>query len=204
MKKKKIVTILTVIAIMAIAIIFIILGNKNANLTIDIDKYAWDVYQNNLDNIKMNMDSVAVSNKDQLWFKLKDYETKDSNYKNLLGSLANDIGLCYLNYTGDNDIRKYLKDKKLISKIEFNELKAKLKEFSCLKRFYTYKMFVISEDKDKEKKFLNSVKKVEDFKKNYDIDLIETPRELILYNIDEMNVISNLSNWVVSEYYNKR
>lgn len=204
MKKKKIVTILIAIVVLIIAIILIILGNKNANLKIDIDKYAWDAYQNNLDNIKMNMDNVAESNKDQLWFKLKDYKTNDAKYKTKLTNLVIDVKICYQNYTERNDLRKYLKGKRTISKIEFNELKDNMKEFSCLKRFDMYKLIVISEDADKEKEFLNTVKNVEDFNKNFDINLVKTPQELILYNIAESNMISNLSYWILGKYYNNK
>ena len=88
--KKKILFISGVIVLIGVSSFISILIYKNYNYKIDIQQtnQSWLNIDNNLENIKNNMDSITESNEYFDWWQLKDFDIEDDYYEKFLNDLV--------------------------------------------------------------------------------------------------------------------
>jgi hypothetical protein len=206
MRKKKILLIF-IILLLLIAIGLIVI-NYNQKLKIDNTKDIWIVYDENIKNIKNNMNEITVPNENFYWWELKDFNIQDEHYKQTLNLLVADIRMCYLaltddgtRYTGSNSIIKY-RNKNTITTQELERLRYDMNHKWCLDYFNRYFNMTLSNDSETETKVFEKVNSII-FLKQSDLFQKQNPtyNELVSRKIIETTILSNLSSWIKSEYY---
>ena len=210
--KKKILISLGLIAIVVITSFASITAYKYYNRKIDIQEAnkSWNIYDENINDIKINMDSIMEADEEFDWGHLKDFDISDDGYEDALKSLAADIKWCYIGftdngefYTNSNPIRKY-RDKKYITKEELELLNFYSKNDSCLNSFSEFSGVSISDNKDLEERLLKHIKNINLNSRSrlfYNNDQA-TYNELLMRKINEVQLVKEASDFLVEEYNN--
>ena len=210
--KNKYIVIIMALILIALSSFLSIIVYKNYDKKIDIQlaNQIWTTYDDSIDIIKNNMESITDSNESFDWWILKDFDIEDDEYESVLNLLVADVRMCYLEYTGDgtlytntNPIRKY-REKEYITSKELEKLNFEMyNEFNqgCLKRFASYNSLLISNDEVLRNNVLTKTNKI------FRISPIEifnnknaTYNELLLRKIMEVHYIEDISEFLVEEY----
>lgn len=187
------------------------ISNNPSKTSYDISntKDAWKLYDQSLNNIKNNMDSITIGNENFYWWELKDFDIEDKEYKQILNNLVADIRMYYLEltddgtlYTNTNPIRKY-RNKNTISKEELEKLVFDMTNESKTGRLHTfnnYSTLLISSDENNRNDVLDKTSKFNilnntDFSKNVSYN------ELLNRKVIEVLLLEDLSEFIESEYY---
>ena len=127
------------------------------------------IYDQNIQDIKNNMEMITESNEDFDWWILKDFNIEDKDYETSLNSLVADVRMAYLEYTDEeqmytnsNPIRKY-REKEYITKKQLEKLNLDMKEEMLsgnINRFNKYSTLLISKDEELRNIFLNQTEKI--------------------------------------------
>lgn len=204
--KQKIET-FTIIGVLLMIFILFSTMMKNQKNIVD-SQSLWLIYDQNLENIKNNMDLITIPNENFYWWELKNLNIEDQEYKQTLNNLVADIRMCYLEftdngelYTNANPIKAY-RNKNSITQKELNQLAFQMKNSSCLTRFTRYKSLLISNDPMKRTLVLDKIQNIIQIQ-NEEIWIKKTPTysELLSQKIIEVSLINNISSWINSEYY---
>ena len=181
--------------------------NYNSKIDIQLANESWDIYDENINGIKTNMDSITEPNENFDWWKLKDFDIEDDDYENALNDLVSHIRTCYIEYTDNgefytnsNPIRKY-RDKKYITKEELADLNLLTKNDSCITGFESLSGIHISDNKELEDKFQKHIKNINLYSKSslYRND-DATYNELLMRKINEVQLVKEISDFLVDEY----
>lgn len=205
MKKKIIISIVLLVSIVA-GLIFLVLPRVKY-INISSLSNIWTIYEDDLNNIKTNMDSITDPNESFEWWILKDTLDSDNLTIKTYNSLVGDIRTCYLetkaeeaNYKYSNILKQY-RNTKYISNNELDNINFYMKNEQCLNNFSTYNNIILSDDEENTSRILNEINKINDlnntelFKKeelSYD--------DLLSKEIIKIHAISNLTDWLVIEY----
>jgi len=210
--KKKSIYLGILIVLIAISSFLSITIYKNYNKKFDIQGFnqIWSSYDDSINNIKNNMDSITEPNENFNWWTLKDFDIDDDYYERILDLLVADVRLCYQEYTDDgtlytntNPIRKY-RNKEFITKKELTKLNFEVHSeirFGCLQNFNRYGDLLISGDEQLRTTVLNKTNKI--FRiKGSEIFLNQTAtyNELLLRKMMEVHYIEDISEFLVQEY----
>ena len=210
--KKKILIVLGLAALIVITSFVSITVYKNYNRKIDIREAnkSWNIYDENINDIKANMDSIMEPNENFDWWVLKDFDIKDDDYENALNHLAADIRMCYIGYTDEgefytdsNPIRKY-RDKKYITKKELETLNFYSKSDSCLNWFNGFFGVKLSDNKELEERLQKHLKNIDLNSKSKLFSYYDqaTYNELLMRKINEVQLVKEASDFLVEEYNN--
>lgn len=204
MKKRLLIIILTTIFLMTL--IFILIPN---NINIEDSKKLWTIYDNNIENIKNNLDPITISNENFYWWELKDFDIKDETYKSSLNRLVAHIRMCYLELTDDgtlytlsNPIRQY-RDKTKISKKELKILERNMQhEYNqgCLRNFNDFSGVKISNNNEDSNRLLAQINKLNSFKESNPYNDNITYNELLTNKVIETSILEDLTEYIVLEY----
>lgn len=209
MKKNVILIIISLFFLIGITSFISIMIYKNYNSKIDIQlaNESWGIYDENINGIKTNMDSITEPNENFDWWKLKDFDIEDDDYENVLNDLVSHIRTCYIEYTDNgefytnsNPIRKY-RDKKYITKKELADLNLLTKNDSCITSFESLSGIHVSDNKELEDKFQKQIKSINLYSKSnlYRNDNA-TYNELLMRKINEVQLVKEISDFLVYEY----
>ena len=211
MKKKSIYLGILIVCVITSSILSItIYKNYNKKIDIQLSNQIWSSYDDSINNIKNNMDSITEPNENFNWWVLKDFDIADSDYEMTLNNLVADVRMCYLEYTDDgtlytntNPIRKY-RDKNFLTKEELTKLSFDMHNeirIGCLSGFARYNSWLISHEELLRSKVLNETNKI------FKIQSAEvftnqdaTYNELLLRKIIEVHYIEDISEFLVQEY----
>ncbi len=209
MKKNVILIIISLFFLIGITSFISIMIYKNYNSKIDIQlvNESWGIYDENINGIKTNMDSITEPNENFDWWKLKDFDIEDDDYENTLNDLVSHIRTCYIEYTDNgefytnsNPIRKY-RDKKYITKEELADLNLLTKNDNCITSFESLSGIHVSDNKELEDKFQKQIKSINLYSKSslYRNDNA-TYNELLMRKINEVQLVKEISDFLVDEY----
>lgn len=210
MKNKKEIIIVSVVILIVISNFISISIYKNAKTDIQLTNQSWDSYDNSINIIKNNMDSITEPNENFTWWELKSFDIEDNEYEKTLNLLVADVRMCYLEYTDDgtlytntNPIRKF-RNKQNITAKELKKLNFDMYNESrtgCLKNFDRYNGILISNDEKLRNKVLN---KINDLLIIKSTELFNSQsasyNELLLRKTMEVQSIKNISDFLVGEY----
>lgn len=205
-KRKYLILVVSAIAILMVILLLYKIINKDT-IMINQNNSLWTVYDDNLISIKNNMTEITYDNEEFFWWELSDFSIEDADYQRFLNDLVKDIRMCYLeltdfvNYTESNIIVEY-RNKQKITKKELNNIISKMKNETCISRFYGYSSFLISNNEDRTNNAemqLNNLKKLhfDSFFSSTNISY----DDLLFYKTLQVSYLNNLSNWLKSEYY---
>ena len=210
MKKNVILIIISLFFLIGITSFISIMIYKNYNSKIDIQlaTESWGIYDENINGIKTNMDSITEPNENFDWWKLKDFDIEDDDYENALNDLVSHIRTCYIEYTDNgefytnsNPIRKY-RDKKYITKKELETLNFYSKSDSCLNRFNGFFGVKLSDNKELEERLQKHLKNIDLNSKSKLFSYYDqaTYNELLMRKINEVQLVKEISDFLVEEY----
>lgn len=204
MKNRILIIILT--AIFLITLIFILVPK---NINIEDSKELWTIYDNNIENIKNNLDTITIPNEYFYWWELKDFDIEDEAYKSSLNRLLAHIRMCYLELTDDgtlytlsNPIRQY-RDKTKISKKELKILGHNMQhEYNqgCIRNFNDFSGMLISDNDEDTNRLLAQINKLNSFKETNPYNDNLTYNELLINKVIETSILEDLSEYIVLEY----
>lgn len=205
-KRKYLILVISAIAILLVILLLYKVINKDT-IMINKNNSLWTVYDDNLISIKNNMTEITYDSEEFFWWELSDFSIEDADYQRFLNDLVKDIRMCYLeltdfvNYTEPNIIVEY-RNKQKITKKELNNIISKMKNETCISRFYGYSSFLISNNEDRTNNAemqLNNLKKLhfDSFFSSTNISY----DDLLFYKTLQVSYLNNLSNWLKSEYY---
>ena len=182
--------------------------NKSENiLTIN---ELFTIYDQNIQDIKNNMEMITESNEDFDWWILKDFNIEDKDYETSLNSLVADVRMAYLEYTDEeqmytnsNPIRKY-REKEYITKKQLEKLNLDMKEEMLsgnINRFNKYSTLLISKDEELRNIFLNQTEKITKMKQlSIFKNTNSTYSELLFKKIIEVSYVKDISEFLIKEY----
>lgn len=182
--------------------------NKSENiLTIN---ELFTIYDQNIQDIKNNMEMITESNEDFDWWILKDFNIEDKDYETSLNSLVADVRMAYLEYTDEeqmytnsNPIRKY-REKEYITKKQLEKLNLDMKEEMLsgnINRFNKYSTLLISKDEELRNIFLNQTEKITKMKQlSIFTNTNSTYSELLFKKIIEVSYVKDISEFLIKEY----
>lgn len=202
--------------VVLVGIILIVFLNKKDSVTYDIDNIQelWLIYDMNLEKIENNYQEISTPNTDIVCNTLKDISIDDEYYIDTLNNL-----LCFIqSYYYDlieydeayyNYIDEY-RNATQISDLDLKDLNFHLMDQKELynNRLDRFHNIAISESEEKNKVILNIVdnflkfdEEFYDFSADfYDME-IHTYQELLVHKLVEMEYVTNLSEWLKTEYY---
>lgn len=197
-----------IIMILSVLIVCLIFSFKEKTYNISSSNGLWYIYDSNLENIENNMNEITESNDEFLWYVLLDFNIEDTEYKDMLNALVARIRMSYYEltqnkdfYTNSNAILNY-RDKDNITEKELKILTDAMsrdQEMSLLKNLSNFK---ISDDEEVSEKFKKMVLIYDDVSKNR-LFTKDNPtyEELLSRKIIETNILKDLSDFLVMEYY---
>jgi len=204
-RRKKLILILLFIFLILIllSIIFEIkIGNKKQS---DIQKNnreeLWKIYDQNIKNIENNMNLITVNSEEWTWWELKEFDIDDNDYETSLNNLVANIRMCYLEFTGEKDLTSENFSSLLENRNSDNFEKATLKiekVSSCSYYLKGKETLLISNDTEKRNNYLEEIKDLKDYEIDYDK---MSNDEILAAEVYETTLASNLSTWLVREYY---
>lgn len=203
--KKKIIYLIGIIGILVIIFILGLHFYNNRNIALDSNQELWTIYDAYMKNIEMNMEEITSPNEYFDWWELKEFDIKDSYYKQFLNLLVADIRMYYI-YSTDSEMMythiKILKQYRDKEKIPIRELEILQKALYVQELWKDYDVFWISEDEELRAYVLE---KFEAIISEKPIGLFEkkdlTYEEILSRKIIELSYYSNLSDFVRAEYY---
>lgn len=168
------------------------------------------IYDQNIQDIKNNMEMITESNEDFDWWILKDFNIEDKDYETSLNSLVADVRMAYLEYTDEeqmytnsNPIRKY-REKEYITKKQLEKLNLDMKEEMLsgnINRFNKYSTLLISKDEELRNIFLNQTEKITKMKQlSILTNTNSTYSELLFKKIIEVSYVKDVSEFLIKEY----
>lgn len=168
------------------------------------------IYDQNIQDIKNNMEMITESNEDFDWWILKDFNIEDKDYETSLNSLVADVRMAYLEYTDEeqmytnsNPIRKY-REKEYITKKQLEKLNLDMKEEMLsgnINRFNKYSTLLISKDEELRNIFLNQTEKITKMKQlSIFTNTNSTYSELLFKKIIEVSYVKDVSEFLIKEY----
>ena len=168
------------------------------------------IYDQNIQDIKNNMEMITESNEDFDWWILKDFNIEDKDYETSLNSLVADVRMAYLEYTDEeqmytnsNPIRKY-REKEYITKKQLEKLNLDMKEEMLsgnINRFNKYSTLLISKDEELRNIFLNQTEKITKMKQlSILTNTNSTYSELLFKKIIEVSYVKDISEFLIKEY----
>lgn len=168
------------------------------------------IYDQNIQDIKNNMEMITESNEDFDWWILKDFNIEDKDYETSLNSLVADVRMAYLEYTDEeqmytnsNPIRKY-REKEYITKKQLEKLNLDMKEEMLsgnINRFNKYSTLLISKDEELRNIFLNQTEKITKMKQlSIFKNTNSTYSELLFKKIIEVSYVKDISEFLIKEY----
>ena len=168
------------------------------------------IYDQNIQDIKNNMEMITESNEDFDWWILKDFNIEDKDYETSLNSLVADVRMAYLEYTDEeqmytnsNPIRKY-REKEYITKKQLEKLNLDMKEEMLsgnINRFNKYSTLLISKDEELRNIFLNQTEKITKMKQlSIFTNTNSTYSELLFKKIIEVSHVKDVSEFLIKEY----
>ena len=168
------------------------------------------IYDQNIQDIKNNMEMITESNEDFDWWILKDFNIEDKDYETSLNSLVADVRMAYLEYTDEeqmytnsNPIRKY-REKEYITKKQLEKLNLDMKEEMLsgnINRFNKYSTLLISKDEELRNIFLNQTEKITKMKQlSIFTNTNSTYSELLFKKIIEVSYVKDISEFLIKEY----
>lgn len=168
------------------------------------------IYDQNIQDIKNNMEMITESNEDFDWWILKDFNIEDKDYETSLNSLVADVRMAYLEYTDEeqmytnsNPIRKY-REKEYITKKQLEKLNLDMKEEMLsgnINRFNKYSTLLISKDEELRNIFLNQTEKITKMKQlSIFKNTNSTYSELLFKKIIEVSYVKDVSEFLIKEY----
>lgn len=168
------------------------------------------IYDQNIQDIKNNMEMITESNEDFDWWILKDFNIEDKDYETSLNSLVADVRMAYLEYTDEeqmytnsNPIRKY-REKEYITKKQLEKLNLDMKEEMLsgnINRFNKYSTLLISKDEELRNIFLNQTEKITKIKQlSIFTNTNSTYSELLFKKIIEVSYVKDISEFLIKEY----
>ena len=168
------------------------------------------IYDQNIQDIKNNMEMITESNEDFDWWILKDFNIEDKDYETSLNSLVADVRMVYLEYTDEeqmytnsNPIRKY-REKEYITKKQLEKLNLDMKEEMLsgnINRFNKYSTLLISKDEELRNIFLNQTEKITKMKQlSILTNTNSTYSELLFKKIIEVSYVKDISEFLIKEY----
>lgn len=139
---------------------------------------------------------------------LKNFTIEDKLYQETLNDLLSNIRMCYIAltdkdefYTNSNAILKY-RDKDKIKTKELEDLIFETKNQYCTPFFIGLIGIKASDNEENSKNYERILKEVEDIHFeyfNYNNQL--TFDELMVNKLMDVSLVSNISDWLVYEYY---
>lgn len=168
------------------------------------------IYDQNIQDIKNNMEMITESNEDFDWWILKDFNIEDKDYETSQNSLVADVRMAYLEYTDEeqmytnsNPIRKY-REKEYITKKQLEKLNLDMKEEMLsgnINRFNKYSTLLISKDEELRNIFLNQTEKITKMKQlSIFTNTNSTYSELLFKKIIEVSYVKDISEFLIKEY----
>ena len=168
------------------------------------------IYDQNIQDIKNNMEMITESNEDFDWWILKDFNIEDKDYETSQNSLVADVRMAYLEYTDEeqmytnsNPIRKY-REKEYITKKQLEKLNLDMKEEMLsgnINRFNKYSTLLISKDEELRNIFLNQTEKITKMKQlSIFKNTNSTYSELLFKKIIEVSYVKDISEFLIKEY----
>ena len=168
------------------------------------------IYDQNIQDIKNNMEMITESNEDFDWWILKDFNIEDKDYETSQNSLVADVRMAYLEYTDEeqmytnsNPIRKY-REKEYITKKQLEKLNLDMKEEMLsgnINRFNKYSTLLISKDEELRNIFLNQTEKITKMKQlSIFTNTNSTYSELLFKKIIEVSYVKDVSEFLIKEY----
>lgn len=208
MKNKKIILIVSSCLLFVILVVAMMLKSQFSKT--DRSEEVWSYYDEAILSIKMTMDEITISNENLYWSELRNFDIDDDLYKKALNGLVSDVRVCYMEFTRDgenyqlsNPILDY-RSKKELADAELENLKEKMKaNDACFARFYRYKNIKISEDEEKQERFVSEIEQIIRIKEEH-LLIKETDAlyDLLSRKYKEAATINQLSRWIKSEYNN--
>ena len=168
------------------------------------------IYDQNIQDIKNNMEMITESNEDFDWWILKDFNIEDKDYETSLNSLVADVRMAYLEYTDEeqmytnsNPIRKY-REKEYRTKKQLEKLNLDMKEEMLsgnINRFNKYSTLLISKDEELRNIFLNQTENITKMKQlSIFTNTNSTYSELLFKKIIEVSYVKDISEFLIKEY----
>lgn len=206
MKKKYILWLLAFVLLISLTII----SSKEEKYDIKDINYLWEIYDQNMNDIKKNMDYITYDTEEWMWWELKDFVIEDFEYKQSLNRLVSDIRLCYYELLEVEEYsaekynllpyrdKKNIIDKELVLLIE----QVNNNQDTNFERFKNNSFFLISMNEESSKRYTEivniyeNIKKTELFSKN-----VSSYEEILIRRIIKSNILKNLSDFLLVEYY---
>ena len=208
-KKVNLITgISTIIVIVLIIVLSFGLTYKNAERVNVSDVKLWLAYENSIESIVYNMESITNSEDGEYWTSLKDFDIEDDTYEETLNLFVVDIKECYDEFTlasdkykDGNPILKY-REMESISIRELEQLREDITKSTCMTRFDKYNDMKISDDKDIKIRFMKRIEILQEIYINEMLVKNEPSFDTLLTRkIIEASEIEGASAWLRSEYY---
>jgi hypothetical protein len=206
MKKKYILWLLAFVLLISLTII----SSKEEKYDIKDINYLWEIYDQNMNDIKKNMDYITYDTEEWMWWELKDFVIEDFEYQQSLNRLVSDIRLCYYELLEVEEYsaekynllpyrdKKNIIDKELVLLIE----QVNNNQDTNFERFKNNSFFLISMNEESSKRYTEivniyeNIKKTELFSKN-----VSSYEEILIRRIIKSNILKNLSDFLLVEYY---
>jgi len=201
MKRKYGIVIVYIVLILALILsLYNLFHYQKTKLGILYKDY-YDSIGSSLDEIKDNMDEIAISDDDSNWTELKETDLDDKQLKKTYNLLVEDITKCYLlsadlkNKIYDN--KKVLNFKNKISISEKDLLELSENE-NCLKDFDKYNSLTLSNDAETSEKISKQISIIIDY--GYGTSNDGTFISVIEEEAINVSKIASLSRWLKIEY----
>ena len=200
--------IFSILFLVLVIVLGFILTYKDAERVNVVDENLWLAYENSIESIVYNMESITYSEDGIYWAGLVDFDIEDDTYEETLNLFTVDIKECYDEFTLANEkykdgnaILKY-REVESISVRELEKLREDITKSTCYSRFDKYNDMEISEDKETKVKFMKRIEILQEIYIN-EMFIKNNPSfdTLLTRKIVEASEIDGASAWLRSEYY---